>query len=173
MEIHPPKKLAPLSFHREHKGGADVLNIIALCPKERIPMCDYSLENVVSRAAMVGDRLVTTDFANSITRGFAAVENPQMAVCLRPGTEIAFDREVEYDGVLPFLRNRKAGAKLARFRQIRHDIPGHRDALEFPDGKTVLLTKLAKGQYARVLQLPALAEKTSVPEGAKVASPVR
>jgi hypothetical protein len=30
----------------------------------------------------------------------------------------------------------------------------HHDALEFPDGKTVLLTNLCKGQLATVLQLP-------------------
>ena len=120
-------------------------------------MCDYSLENVMSRPAKVGDQLVTTTFTNSITRGLAAVDDPNVAVCLRPGTEIAFEREVEYDGLLPFFRNRKAGAQLARFRQIDDDIPSHRDALEFPNGKVVLLTKLAKGQHAKVLQLPASA----------------
>jgi hypothetical protein len=31
----------------------------------------------------------------------------------------------------------------------------HHDALEFPDGKIVLLTHLCKGQRATVLQLPA------------------
>jgi hypothetical protein len=154
----------------ERNARVGVSTIIALGQKERGAMCDYSLENVVSRDAKVGDRLVTSDFANSITRGFAAVESPQMAVCLRPGTEIAFDREVEYDGVLPFLGNRKTGARLARFRQIIHDIPGHHDALEFPDGKTVLLNKLVKGQHARVLQLPASAEKTSAVEGERVVS---
>ncbi len=120
-------------------------------------MCDYSLENVMNRPATVGDKLVTTTFSNAITRGFAAAGDPKVAVCLRPGTEIAFEREVEYDGLLAFLRNRKAGAKLARFRQLENDIPGHRDALEFPNGKIVLLTKLIQGQHARVLQLPAFA----------------
>jgi hypothetical protein len=118
-------------------------------------MCDYSLESVMSRPAEVGDKLVTTGFTNSVTRGFAAVDDPTVAVCLRPGTEIAFEREVEYDGLLPFLRNRKAGAKLARFRQITNEIPFHQDAVEFPNGKVVLLTKLARGQHAKVLQLPA------------------
>src|ERR1700730_6596320 len=136
-------------------------------------MCDYSLESVVSRDAKVGDRLVTTDFANSITRGFAAVESPQIAVCLRPGTEIAFDRDVEYGGVLPFFRNRKIGANLARFRPISPDLPGHHDALELPNGKMVLLTKLVKGQHARVLQLPASAGNTSAAaEGEKVVFPL-
>jgi hypothetical protein len=120
-------------------------------------MCDYSLENVMSRPAAVGDKLITSVFSNSITRGFAAVGEAKVAVCLCPGTEIAFDREVEYDPLLPFMRNRKTGATLARFRQLDTPIPGHRDALEFPDGKIVLLTKLAKGQRATVLQLPASA----------------
>jgi hypothetical protein len=31
----------------------------------------------------------------------------------------------------------------------------HHDALEFPDGRTVLLTFLCEGQVATVLQLPA------------------
>ena len=31
----------------------------------------------------------------------------------------------------------------------------HHDALEFPDGQTVLLTDLLEGQEATVLQLPA------------------
>jgi hypothetical protein len=123
-------------------------------------MCDYSLENVMNRPAVVGDKLVTTSFANAITRGFAAPDQPKVAVCLRPGTEIAFEQEVEYDALLPFLRNRKTGAKVARFRQFETTAPGHRDALEFPNGKIVLLTKLAKGQHATVLQLPAPARTT-------------
>src|SRR6266849_10432513 len=59
-------------------------------------MCDYSLYNVASRPAKVGDRLVTTQFNNSITRGFAAVGEPNVAVCLLPGTEIAFETDVEW-----------------------------------------------------------------------------
>ena len=37
-------------------------------------------------------------------------------------------------------------------RKIR--LHAHHDALEFPDGKTVLLTQLSEGQHATVLQLP-------------------
>jgi hypothetical protein len=133
-------------------------------------MCDYSLENVMTRPAQVGDKLVTTGFTNSITRGFAALEDPKVAVCLRAGTEIAFEREIEYEGLLPFLRNRKAGAKLARFRQISNEIPSHRDALEFPNGKVVLLTRLARGQHAKVLQLPATAQTIEELEGQALAS---
>ncbi len=55
--------------------------------------CDYSLHLVTSRPAKVGDTLVSTNFKNSITRGFAAVGEPTVAVCLHPGTEVAFERE--------------------------------------------------------------------------------
>jgi len=55
-------------------------------------MCDYSLHHVASRPAKVGDKLVTTQFNNSITRGFAAVGEPNVAVCLLPGTEVAFEK---------------------------------------------------------------------------------
>jgi hypothetical protein len=34
-------------------------------------------------------------------------------------------------------------------------VAAHHDALEFPDGRTVLLTLLCEGQAATVLQLPA------------------
>jgi hypothetical protein len=54
-------------------------------------MCDYSLHHVASRPAKVEDKLVVTKFSNSITRGFAAVGEPNVAVCLLPGTEIAFE----------------------------------------------------------------------------------
>ena len=47
----------------------------------------------------------------------------------------------------------------------------HHDALEFPDGKTVLLTQLCKGQHATVLQLPVTSAET-VSEGQRYGSPV-
>jgi hypothetical protein len=121
-------------------------------------MCDYSLHHVATRPAKVEDKLVTTKFSNSITRGFAAVGEPNVAVCLLPGTEIAFDGNVECEpsfgiGILP---NKKIGQRLARFRQINMDnAVTHHDALEFPDGQVVLLTRLCEGQRATVLQLPA------------------
>src|SRR6202007_2772797 len=57
--------------------------------KGSLKMCDYSLQNVSSRPATVGDQLVTRDFRTG-TRGFADVECPSVAVCVLPGTEIAF-----------------------------------------------------------------------------------
>jgi hypothetical protein len=119
-------------------------------------MCDYSLHHVATRPAKVEDKLVTTKFGNSITRGFAAVGEPNVAVCLLPGTEIAFERNVECEPVLGILPTRKIGQSVARFRQINMDQPSvHHDALEFPDGQIVLLTRLCEGQRASVLQLPA------------------
>ncbi|HET9902833.1 MAG TPA: hypothetical protein VFQ27_03935 [Xanthobacteraceae bacterium] len=119
-------------------------------------MCDYSLENVASRPAKVGDRLVTTSFHNSITRGFAAVDEPNVAVCLMPGTEIAFDRTVLCEPALSIFGNHDLRQSVARFRQVNlNQEHAHHDALEFPDGQIVLLTRLREGQYATVLQLPA------------------
>jgi hypothetical protein len=119
-------------------------------------MCDYSLHNVKSRPAAVGDKLTTRNFGTG-TRGFAAPEDITTAVCVLPGTELAFSREVACmaSGFLG-LRTRKMNARTAIFRQINKDQPrAHHDALEFPDGETVLLTDILEGQEATVLQLPA------------------
>ena len=119
-------------------------------------MCDYSLQEVASRPAKVGDKLISTRFNNTITRGFAAVDQPEVAVCLLPGTEIAFEQEAEREATWPLVPNRKCGGKVARFRQINEGVPhAHHDALEFPSGEVVLLTQLCEGQRAVVLQLPA------------------
>jgi hypothetical protein len=121
-------------------------------------MCDYSLQHLASRPAKVGDVLVTTKFSDSITRSFTDVDQPRVAVCLLPGTEIAFAQDVEYDHFLALFRNRKVGATVARFRRIDTDREHvHHDALEFPNGKILLLTQLSEGQLATVLQLPVTA----------------
>jgi hypothetical protein len=93
---------------------------------------------------------------NSLTRGFAAIGEPNVAVCLLPGTELVFDRDVECDHPLGLYEKRKLREQIARFRQINLQSPyEHHDALEFPSGKIVLLTRLSIGQCATVLQLPA------------------
>jgi hypothetical protein len=119
-------------------------------------MCDFSLKSVHSRPAKVGDKLVTRDFGTG-TRGFAAIDAPQIAVCLMPGTELAFAREVAIlpHGLLGW-KTKTLDHKTAIFRQINKDkLTTHHDALEFPDGQTELLTLLCEGQMATVLQLPA------------------
>jgi hypothetical protein len=132
-------------------------------------MCDYSLDFVASRPAKVGDKLVTTKFKNSVTRGFAAVEEPTVAVCLLPGTEVAFEKEVTCEHVFKVFRSQKLiGQKVARFRQINLEQPNvHHDALEFPEGQVVLLTQLDEGQHATVLQLPASPRATNEAEQQK------
>jgi hypothetical protein len=121
-------------------------------------MCDYSLELIMSRPAKAGDKLVSTSFPKTPTRGFASADDRSVAVCLLPGTELAFEEEIRCDGVI---FSWSPGHKVAKFQQVnkgKHHV--HRDALEFPDGKAVLLTQLSENQHATVLQLPVL---SSVP----------
>ena len=119
-------------------------------------MCDFSLHAVKSRPAKVGDKLTTRRFPFG-TRGFSAPEDINVAVCLRPGTELSFTDEVRRARIWPGSKN-VTYHKTAIFRQINQDNPvTHHDALEFPDGQIVLLTLLEEGQHATVLQLPAAA----------------
>jgi len=77
-------------------------------------------------------------------------------VCLLPGTEVAFESNVTCEPAFPILPKKKIGHRVARFRQVNIDQPTvHHDALEFPDGQIVLVTRLCEGQRATVLQLPA------------------
>jgi len=125
-------------------------------------MCDYSLHNVKSRPAKVGDRLTTRDFGTG-TRGFAASEDRSVAVCVLPGTELSFTSEVKClrTGLFGW-RDKTINYNTAIFRQVNKEwITAHHDALEFPDGQVALLTSLSEGQQATVLQLPA-EPKTSV-----------
>ena len=138
-------------------------------------MCDYSLHLVASRPAKVGDKLVATDFLRSITRGFSAVGEPEVAVCLLPGTEIAFEGDVQYDRAFSLFGKARVEHKVARFRQVNMDDPHvHHDALEFPGGQIVMVTRLMPGQHATVLQLPATArEQSGAQESAAEAKPTR
>ena len=133
-------------------------------------MCDYSLHHVASRPAKVGDKLFTTEFASSSARGFAAVGEhgaklvihdgpPKVAVCLLPGTELAFDDDVRYDRAFSLFGKARLNHKVARFRQIDMDDPHvQHDALEFPDGQVLKVTRLVAGQTATVLQLPVVTQ---------------
>ncbi len=142
-------------------------------------MCDYSLHHVASRPARVADKLVTMELARSRARGFAAVgelgtklvvhdDAPQVAVCLLPGTELAFDSAVEYDrafspkvfGVRVFGKAR-VNCTVASFREVDLDDPYvQHDALEFPNGQIVKINRLIEGQTATVLQLPAVSPRS-------------
>jgi len=133
-------------------------------------MCDYSLHDVSSRPAKIADKLVATELARSNTRGFAAVGErgaklvihdspPKVAVCLLPGTELAFDDEVRYERAFSLFGKARVNHKVARFRQIDVNDPHvQHDALEFPNGQILKVTQLVDGQIATVLQLPVATE---------------
>jgi hypothetical protein len=121
-------------------------------------MCDYSLHNVKTRPARVGERLATRVF-NKTTRGFSAPEDISVAVCVLPGTELSFTREVMRLWPQPVIHH-----KTAIFRQINiGKRRAHHDALEFPDGQITLLTYLQEGQLATVLQIPTIAVGRGTP----------
>ena len=102
----------------------------------------------------LGDKLTTHRFPLG-TRGFSAPEDINVAVCLRPGTELSFTDEVRRVQPWPLSKN-VIHHKTAIFRQInQNNRVTHHDALEFPDGRILLLTLLEEGQHATVLQLPA------------------
>ena len=115
-------------------------------------MCDYSLHMVRTRPAKVGEKIITRDFGTG-TRGFAAPEDCSVAVCLLPATELAFEKPVKYQATLMFRAS--IDHTVAIFRQINKGaLHVNHDALEFPDGDIVLLTRLYEGQNATVLTLP-------------------
>ena len=117
-------------------------------------MCDYSLHAVASRPARVGETLITTTFRGTSTRGFASENEPMVAVCMLPGTELAFGRDVKHDR--RWIWTRTLGWRVGQFSQVAPDVADrHHDAIEFPDGTCVLVTQLCEGQHVTVLQLPA------------------
>jgi hypothetical protein len=137
-------------------------------------MCDYSLHAVASRPAKVGEKLMTTTFRGTTTRGFASANDPTVAVCMLPGTELAFAEGVRYDG--RWIWTKVASFRVGKFGAIAPDVPHrHHDAVEFPDGSFVLVTQLCEGQRVTVLQLPVVHQGAEpAPSGirAKPANPV-
>jgi hypothetical protein len=116
-------------------------------------MCDYSLHAVESRPAQVGEKLISTSFRASSTSGFAAQDNREVAICLLPGSELAFEDDVKF--YHRWIWTKSTGFRVARFCNVDTNLPDrHHDALEFPDGRKVLVTLLTSGQRATVLQLP-------------------
>ena len=116
-------------------------------------MCDYSLHAVASRPAEVGECLVCTCFPGSSTLGFASPKELGVAVCLLPGTELAFEKKVKYHG--GWFMSHTVDFNVANFCKIDPEEPfKHHDALAFPDGSTVFVNTLVRGQRLRVLQLP-------------------
>ena len=119
-------------------------------------MCDYSLALVASRPAKVGDKLICTNFTGTNTLGFAALEDVSTAVCLLPGTELAFAKGVRYRYGFLWILRRWTSSRVARFCQVNMEKTlTHHDALQLIDGRVVTLQQLVPGQRATVLQMPA------------------
>src|SRR5262245_22052469 len=138
---------------------------------EDLAMCDYSLERVASRPAVAADRLVSTNFTGTSTRGFAGLGDLNTPVCLRPGTEIAFDAPRRFDDWVTYTEARASG-NTARFRQIDLNNPyAHPDALQFADGTVVPVARLIQGQWATVLQLPSVPQDVPATEAVPEESP--
>jgi hypothetical protein len=130
-------------------------------------MCDYSLHAVASRPAQVGETLITTTFRGTSTRGFASESEPNVAVCMLPGTELAFAENVRYDN--RWIWTREINFRVGKFGEVDPDVPDrHHDAIEFPDGSQVLVTLLCEGQRVTVLQLPVVQQPTDRPQPAVV-----
>jgi len=108
---------------------------------------------VATRPAEVGETLITTTFKGTSTRGFASEKEPAVAVCMMPGTELAFAEDVKYDN--RWIWTRAVNFRVGKFGTIDPHLPHrHHDAIEFPDGNYVLVTQLCEGQRVTVLQLP-------------------
>jgi hypothetical protein len=126
-------------------------------------MCDYSLHAVATRPAQVGETLITTTFRGTSTRGFASEREPAVAVCMLPGTELAFAETVKYDN--RWIWTKEINFRVGKFGVMDPDIPDrHHDAIEFPDGSSVLVTQLFEGQRVTVLQLPMVQQATEQTE---------
>jgi hypothetical protein len=127
-------------------------------------MCDYSLHAVASRPAQVGETLITTRFRGTSTRGFASEREPEVAVCMLPGTELAW------------IWTRETSFRVGKFGVMDQHAPDrHHDAIEFPDGSRVLVTLLCEGQHVTVLQLPVVQraiEPAPAVTGLNVATPI-
>ena len=116
-------------------------------------MCDYSLRAIASRPAEVGETVITMNFRGTSTRGFASESDPNTAVCMLPGTELAFAENVRFDS--RWIWPKTLEYRVGKFGQVDPHIPDrHHDAIEFPDGQFVLVTQLCEGQRVTVLQLP-------------------
>jgi len=120
-------------------------------------MCDYSLHAVASRPAQVGETLITTAFPRTSTRGFASESAPEVAVCMLPGSELAFAGDVKYQS--QWLWPKVIESRVGKFNVLDPQVPQrHHDAIEFPDGSRVLVAQLMPGQRVTVLQLPDIAQ---------------
>jgi hypothetical protein len=94
------------------------------------------LQSIASRPAKVGDKLETRNFGTGTT-GFCSTDDINVAVCVLPGTEIAFEEEPVANHAWSILSAWRTKHKVAIFRQVSKE------------------STHAHGMKATVLQLPA------------------
>lgn len=132
-------------------------------------MCDYSLEGLVdSRQARIGETLVLTGFAGSMSRGFASPSEPRKAVCVMPGTRLKV--AAMPDSSLPGSR---FGAQIAVGSEVTFahiDIPGenYHDGVRLASGREILLQKLPVGLTVELVPARVahrIEEAIGIPEG--------
>src|SRR4029079_15205103 len=80
------------------------------------PMCDYSLHALATRPAKVGETLISTTSRGTSTRGLARAREHASAVCMLPGTELAFEQNVKYDNRCIWTRT--SGFSVGKFNTI-------------------------------------------------------
>lgn len=136
-------------------------------------MCDYSLHAVKSRPARQGETIITTKFDVTSTKGMAAPDDLECAVCMKEGTEVAFEQNAirelgyryDFDSITSQDHDAEIGDRFAKFVKIDEQTTHtHHDALEFANGVTVKLHDLASGQLMTVVQLPAPKLEVKTPE---------
>jgi hypothetical protein len=133
-------------------------------------MCDYSLHAQATRPAVAGETLITTRFPGTSTRGLASPSDPDCAVCLEPGTELAFADSVMFEN--RWIWTHAKATRVGKFTQINpFELNRHHDAIEFADGTSILITQLVEGQRVTVVQLPA--HEVPVPAAERKVIPIR
>jgi len=137
-------------------------------------MCDYSLMGVPNRLACTGEELVTHRFPTGtmglISRDdlrrvpapaagtfwatlkdlFAASKTkPVCAVCIPPGAQLVF-REIPESLQRELNIN---STERVTFTQVSAQTHSYRDAVMFPNGRTLLLQRVPVGQLLQILSL--------------------
>jgi hypothetical protein len=103
--VHAAEEVAELLREEGQSSGAPFGGLapaLAFFSHAGAPRPLFVLHLVASRPAKVGDQLILTSFPHTITRGFASVDERNVAVCLLPGTELAFEKEVRCETGMVF-----------------------------------------------------------------------
>jgi hypothetical protein len=127
-------------------------------------MCDFSLHAAAQKPAEKGHKMKTARLAytGGSSGGFFDADDPSVAVCLQPGTEVAFDKPPllrrGFRAFVPSIIRRGLGEglpQMATFRKVDlSKTHTHHDALEFVGGRVVKIDDLKTGLSARVVSLP-------------------